>query len=263
MRPEFYADNFRRYNAFFKNYSGNKLYRIACGPSEDDYAWTDTVMSIAGTRMNGLSLHYYTVPTGSWKGSKGSATRFDEAEWITTLRRTLRMEELIAEHSAIMDRYDPERRSGSSSTNGAPGTTSSPGPTPASSSSRIRSATRSSPAFNLNIFNATPTGSHGQHRPARQRAPVDGPDGRPADGHDADLPRLRPVKPPGRGFAAGRPPEPRYAFGGQASPRSARRPPGTGRAGSTCRWSTPTRSEGPGSSAESRALPPDRSRAGS
>jgi alpha-N-arabinofuranosidase len=112
MRPEFYADNFRRYNAFLKNYSGNKLYRIACGPSEDDYAWTDTVMSIAGTRMNGLSLHYYTVPTGSWKGSKGSATRFDEAEWITTLRRTLRMEELIAKHSAIMDRYDPEKKVG-------------------------------------------------------------------------------------------------------------------------------------------------------
>ncbi len=112
MRPEFYADNFRRYNTFLKNYPGNKLYRIACGPNEDDYAWTDTVMSIAGQKMDGLSLHYYTLPSGSWKGPKGSATAFDEAAWITTLRRTLRMEELITKHSAIMDKYDPAKKVG-------------------------------------------------------------------------------------------------------------------------------------------------------
>ena len=112
MRAEFYGDNFRRYNTFLKNYPGNKLYRIACGPSEDDYAWTDTVMSIAGKKMDGLSMHYYTLPSGSWKGSKGSATQFDEAEWFKTLHRTLRMEELITKHSAIMDKYDPEKKVG-------------------------------------------------------------------------------------------------------------------------------------------------------
>jgi alpha-N-arabinofuranosidase len=111
MRPEFYADNFRRYNTFLKDYGDNRLFRIACGPSEDDYAWTDTVMSIAGKRMDGLSLHYYTLPTGDWK-KKGSATRFDEGEWHSTLRRTLRMDELITRHSAIMDKYDPKRRVG-------------------------------------------------------------------------------------------------------------------------------------------------------
>jgi alpha-N-arabinofuranosidase len=111
MRPEFYADNFRRYNTFLKNYPGNKLYRIACGPSEDDYKWTDTVMAIAGAKMNGLSMHYYTLPTGNWK-DKGSATQFDEAEWFSTLRRTLRMDELITKHSAIMDKYDPQKKVG-------------------------------------------------------------------------------------------------------------------------------------------------------
>jgi alpha-N-arabinofuranosidase len=111
MRPEFYADNFRRYNTFLKNYGDNHLYRIACGPSEDDYAWTETVMSIAGSKMNGLSMHYYTLPTGNWK-NKGSATAFDEAEWFATLRRTLRMDELITKHSAIMDKYDPQKKVG-------------------------------------------------------------------------------------------------------------------------------------------------------
>src|SRR5205823_3159777 len=82
-----------------------------CGPNSDDYKWTETVMSMAGHYMNGLSLHYYTLPTGDWK-KKGSATEFDEAAWITTLRRTLHMEELITKHSEIMDKSDPNKRVG-------------------------------------------------------------------------------------------------------------------------------------------------------
>lgn len=114
MTPQFYADNYRRYNAFLKDYGANKLYRIACGPGDSDYHWTDVVMSALTDRhlrVNGLSMHYYTLPTGTWK-HKGSATRFDEAEWIETLRRTLEMDGLIARHSAIMDKYDPERKVG-------------------------------------------------------------------------------------------------------------------------------------------------------
>jgi alpha-N-arabinofuranosidase len=111
MRPEFYADNFRRYNTFVKNYAGNRVYRIACGPNVDDYKWTDTLMNIAGRQMNGLSLHYYTLPTGQWD-KKGSATEFDRAAWDGTVARTLRMEELLAKHSEIMDKYDPKKRVG-------------------------------------------------------------------------------------------------------------------------------------------------------
>ena len=36
--------------------------------------------------MQGLSLHYYTLPTGNW-GKKGSATEFGETEWHSTLAR--------------------------------------------------------------------------------------------------------------------------------------------------------------------------------
>jgi len=112
MRPAFYADVYRRYNTFAKNYGGNRLYRIACGPSGDDTNWSDTLMDIAGRQMDGLSLHYYTLPTGSWTGSKGSATEFDEAAWHTTLWRTLKIDEYIRKHSAIMDRHDPEKKVG-------------------------------------------------------------------------------------------------------------------------------------------------------
>ena len=109
MRPEFYADNFRRYNTFLKNYPGNRLVRIACGASEDDYNWTDTLMKIAGKQMNGISLHYYTRTALAWP-PRGSATEFGEGEWAAILHNTLRMDELITKHSEVMDKYDPEKK---------------------------------------------------------------------------------------------------------------------------------------------------------
>src|ERR1017187_10203686 len=111
MRPEFYADNFRRYNTFVKNYPGNRVERIACGANGTDYDWTEILMSMAGHQMNGLSLHYYTLPSGKWN-RKGPAIGFTEEEWHSTLWQTLRMEEMISKHSAIMDKYDPEKRIG-------------------------------------------------------------------------------------------------------------------------------------------------------
>ncbi len=112
MTPQFYADNFRRYNTFVKNYDReNPINRIACGPDGGNYEWTETLMKNGG-RMNGLALHNYTLPSGSWRGPKGSATKFGEPEYFATLRNTLKMEELVTKHSAIMDKYDPQKRVG-------------------------------------------------------------------------------------------------------------------------------------------------------
>ena len=74
--------------------------------AKDNYNWTEVLMAQAGRRMNGLSLHYYTLPTGNWR-DKGSATGFGEDQWFSTLVHTLRMDELIQKHGAIMDKYDP------------------------------------------------------------------------------------------------------------------------------------------------------------
>src|SRR5476649_1320983 len=60
MTAQFYADNYRRYNTFVKNYGANRIARIAGGPSDTNYEWTDTLMKSAAKQMNGLSLHYYT-----------------------------------------------------------------------------------------------------------------------------------------------------------------------------------------------------------
>lgn len=112
MRPEYYADLYRHYATYVRNYGGNQIYKIACGPNTDDYHWTEVLMREAGGLMNGLSLHYYTLPTGNWFGSKGSSTEFGIDEWFATLKNTLHMEELIVKHSKIMDKYDPEYKVG-------------------------------------------------------------------------------------------------------------------------------------------------------
>jgi len=110
MRAEYYADLYRRYATYVRNFGGNRIYKIACGPNSGDYHWTEVLMREAGRYMDGLSLHYYTVP-GTWQ-DKGSATVFDEQEWFTTMKKTLHMDELITRHSTIMDRYDPAKRVG-------------------------------------------------------------------------------------------------------------------------------------------------------
>ncbi|MGD0767820.1 MAG: alpha-N-arabinofuranosidase [Tepidisphaeraceae bacterium] len=111
MRPEFYADQFRRYRTFVKNYSGNHVQAIACGANGPDYNWTEILMDKAARRMNGLSMHWYSLATGDWV-HKGSALNFAEDQWHSILRQTLRMDELIIQHARIMDKYDPDKRVG-------------------------------------------------------------------------------------------------------------------------------------------------------
>ncbi|WP_251549024.1 alpha-N-arabinofuranosidase [Neobacillus muris] len=110
MRAEYYSDLFRRYQTYVKNYGSNKIYKIACGANSDDYNWTEVLMENAGRMMDGLSMHYYTVP-GDWQ-DKGSAVDFAEDEWFITLKKAYRMDEIITKHSTIMDKYDPQKRVG-------------------------------------------------------------------------------------------------------------------------------------------------------
>lgn len=116
MVPEYYADEYRRYQSFVKQYNPDApITRIACGPNADDYEWTDKLMErcfyhcmehLHGN-LDAISLHYYTVPH-VWE-HKGSATDFNTEEWYITLSKTLKMEELITKHTTIMDKYDPNK----------------------------------------------------------------------------------------------------------------------------------------------------------
>ncbi|HEY4232178.1 MAG TPA: alpha-L-arabinofuranosidase C-terminal domain-containing protein [Lacipirellulaceae bacterium] len=111
MRPEYYADVMDQFTTFMKPFGGTEPFRIACGASDANTNWTDVLMQSYKRKQmfQGLSLHYYTLPTGDWK-HKGSATDFEEDSWISTLKNTLRMEDFVKRHSEIMDKYDPQAK---------------------------------------------------------------------------------------------------------------------------------------------------------
>ena len=106
MRPEYYADTYRRYQCFCRTYGDHRLYKIACGPSDADVAWTEVLMKNAAFCMDGLSLHSYTIP-GGWN-NKNRATEFTREDYFETLALSADMERKIRLHAAVMDRYDPE-----------------------------------------------------------------------------------------------------------------------------------------------------------
>ncbi|MBO0440139.1 alpha-N-arabinofuranosidase [Candidatus Enterococcus ikei] len=110
MRPEYYADLYRRYQTYVRQYGEDKIYKIACGPNIDDYNWMEQVMKIASPFMDGISLHHYAL-TGAWE-DKGPALNFPEEQWWSLIASAQKMDELITKHSTIMDKYDPEKRIG-------------------------------------------------------------------------------------------------------------------------------------------------------
>ena len=112
MTAEFYSGVMRQFSTYLNNYAGNMLYRVACGPYDYNYAWTETLMKDPdnSARFQGISIHYYSLVDG-WN-NKGSATLFGEREWFRTMSANLQMDEIIKGHKAIMDRYDPRKTKG-------------------------------------------------------------------------------------------------------------------------------------------------------
>ena len=112
MRPEYYADLCRQYATYLRTYAPDqKMVKIASGANSDDYNWTKTVMERAGGWVDVVSLHYYTLPHDDWQ-HKGSALDFTRAEYYTTLRKALRMDELVENHSRILRQYQGSRTVG-------------------------------------------------------------------------------------------------------------------------------------------------------
>jgi alpha-N-arabinofuranosidase len=109
MRPSYYADLYRRTAEFLK-VRGQTTSKVASGGQGALTEWTEELSQIR-TNIDGISHHYYTTPSGVW-AAKGSATEFDEDEWISTLWRALRVEDHIAAQEAILERNDPDGRIG-------------------------------------------------------------------------------------------------------------------------------------------------------
>jgi len=120
MTPEYYLSQFKIYSRFVRNYNPaqqehDKMLRIAVGPGGGEVRWTDWTETIMkgyqqhtwSWDMDGLSMHNYTVM--NWQ-DKFKSEGFGETEYAQFLKETLKMDDLIAKHSAIMDKYDPEKK---------------------------------------------------------------------------------------------------------------------------------------------------------
>ena len=120
MTAETYLGEFKKYSRFVRNFNpaqqkDDKMLKIAVGPGGGEprfMEWTETVMKgwknhTWSWDMQGLSLHNYTVI--NWE-DKHKSVGFDEKEYAEILKETLKMDDLINKHSAIMDKYDPEKK---------------------------------------------------------------------------------------------------------------------------------------------------------
>ena len=107
MTPEYYANQYRRYATYCRNYGNNRLRKVACGPGSADYNWTEVIMrDVPHYMMWGLSLHHYMT---DW-GNKGSATEFGEDEYFRTMRFAQEFGGMLDRHIEIMDKYDSRNR---------------------------------------------------------------------------------------------------------------------------------------------------------
>lgn len=111
MRPEYYSDLYRRFATFLKSPEGNRPKKVASGGYNENTNWTETLISSIEGNMNGISHHYYTLPTGEWT-VKGQSTGFPEQEWISTLFNTMKIDEYLSLNKALLEQYDPEGKVG-------------------------------------------------------------------------------------------------------------------------------------------------------
>jgi alpha-N-arabinofuranosidase len=120
MTPDYYVSQMKIYSRFVRNYnpaqqSKDQMLKIAVGPGGAEprfVEWTEAVMKAYQQHtwswdINGLSMHSYTV--GRWE-DKFKSTGFGENEYAQFLKLTLDMDGLINKYSAIMDRYDPQKK---------------------------------------------------------------------------------------------------------------------------------------------------------
>ncbi|KQZ39615.1 alpha-N-arabinofuranosidase [Duganella sp. Root1480D1] len=111
MKPEYYSNLYRQSATFLKTPPAGRPKFVASGGNDNDTTWTDELSKSAKNMTDGISFHYYTIPTGKWE-VKGAATGFPANEWFSTLQATMRMEDHIRNNVAILDKNDPEKKLG-------------------------------------------------------------------------------------------------------------------------------------------------------
>lgn len=120
MTPDYYLSQLKIYSRFVRNFNPaqqdkQRMLKIAVGPGGGEprfTEWTEAVMKAYQNHqwswdIDGLSLHSYTVVR--WPPAYASVG-FGEKEYSQILKSTLEMEGLVSKYSAMMDKYDPQKK---------------------------------------------------------------------------------------------------------------------------------------------------------
>lgn len=106
MRPSFYADLYVQWATGLKT-SGEPPKRVISGSHDGNIDYSDVILDHPniGNFSDGISLHYYTLPTSDWD-DKGDALEFPESEWASTIERTLKMRAAIKQSLDMIDAHN-------------------------------------------------------------------------------------------------------------------------------------------------------------
>jgi len=103
MRPEYYADNCRRYATIMRN-TCPSVELFACGSNAADYNWTHGIFpTLDGRSLDGFAMHYYC-------GRAGDPLTFSNEEWDQMIHQAQKMEEIILRNWHIISGYAMENR---------------------------------------------------------------------------------------------------------------------------------------------------------
>ncbi|MBW8896635.1 MAG: alpha-N-arabinofuranosidase [Massilia sp.] len=111
VKPEYYASLYRNYENFLRAPDQYKPKMIASGGSGFDTSWTDVLSKELKGHTVGISVHQYTIAGATWEG-KGKDLGFKEDEWMSTLANALKIDQIVKDHLAILDKHDPEKKIG-------------------------------------------------------------------------------------------------------------------------------------------------------
>src|SRR5436309_429163 len=104
MRPEVYADHYRQFSVYIREFGGTKPFLVASGPNGNDTRWTRGFMdTVQGGVPDGISMHYY-------EGGKDQPTSFTAEHMSEQLSVFAKVEEAIIQQRSLLDGYSDGRK---------------------------------------------------------------------------------------------------------------------------------------------------------
>ncbi len=108
--PEDYGSEYRRFASYLRNWGGDPLQLIACGPNGNDLDWTRRFFEKLRKDYGSAPIHHFAAHY--YCGTAGTATEYTESQWYELLYKAIQMEPLVVQQRAAMDVFDPQRKIG-------------------------------------------------------------------------------------------------------------------------------------------------------